>query len=171
MAFAGQNRPFDHLERGKAPSIAAKAVADSGLSPLVKGALYLYLDCFEEAHNIANEREGAWEGNWLHAILHRREPDAGNAKYWYARVQAPEGAYRAIGWAAMEILGNKPPKGLEKLAEKVKKSCLWEPELFVEACDKVRQGPPNSPEYQMLVRLQEIEWRNLLEAFLKATPS
>ena len=171
MAFAGQDRPWDRLERGKAPTKAKEAVAASGLEPLVQGALYLYLDCFEDAHNVANEHEGTWAGNWLHAILHRREPDAANAKYWYARVKAPEGAYRAIGWAAMEVLGQKPPQGLEKLAEKIRKSTTWEPEAFVEACDKFRKEEPTSPAYRVLVLLQEIEWKNLLSALLKGMSS
>jgi len=166
MAFAGSARPLDRLVRGKAPTKAKEAVAASGLKPLVQGALFLYLDCFEEAHQVANDHEGTWQGNWLHAIVHRREPDAGNSKYWYARVKAPEGAYRAIGWAALGLLGEKPPKGLEELAEKTKRSGVWEPEAFVEACDKVRTGSPDLPEYRALCRLQELEWTHLLKSIL-----
>ena len=166
MAFAGQDKPFDRLVKGAPPAIAAKAVASSGLNPLAQGALYLYLDCFEEAHNVANEREGTWEGNWLHAMLHRREPDAVNSKYWYARVKAPEGAYRSIGWAVLEVLGQKPPKGFEDLARKVHKSCLWEPDPFVDLCDKVRVEDPASAPYRLLVRLQETEWSAYLKSVL-----
>lgn len=166
MAFAGQPRPFDRLERGKAPVIAAKAVGSSGLKPFVQGALYLYLDCFEEAHNVANAHEGTWQGNWLHAILHRREPDAANAKYWYARVQAPETDYRIIGWAAREVLGAKPPEGLEALAEAVRKSGSWEPEVFTDLCDRYRKEDPASPAYRLLALLQGIEWEGYLKSVL-----
>ena len=42
-----------------------------------------------QAHQIANDHEGTVIGNWLHAIAHRREPDASNSKYWYHRVEGP----------------------------------------------------------------------------------
>ncbi|HVZ79228.1 MAG TPA: hypothetical protein VHE12_00350 [bacterium] len=168
MAFAGQARPLDRLERGQAPAMAAKAVAASGLKPFVQGALFLYLDCFDEAHNVANDHEGSWQGNWIHAILHRREPDAGNSKYWYARVKAPDSAYRAIGWSVLEILEKDPPKDLVKLRDRVHKSCLWEPETFVDLCDKYRKEDPASVPYRVLVRLQETEWSGLLNSFLGA---
>jgi hypothetical protein len=36
------------------------------------------------AHNIAQEISTA-EGSWIHAYLHRKEGDLGNAAYWYSR--------------------------------------------------------------------------------------
>jgi hypothetical protein len=35
-----------------------------------------------KAHEIAQDVEGA-DGAWVHAYLHRKEGDAGNAAYWY----------------------------------------------------------------------------------------
>jgi hypothetical protein len=39
---------------------------------------------WERAHEIAQEVEGA-DGAWVHAYLHRKEGDLGNAAYWYRR--------------------------------------------------------------------------------------
>jgi len=39
---------------------------------------------WEQAHNLAQE-EHTREGSWVHAYLHRKEGDAGNASYWYSR--------------------------------------------------------------------------------------
>ncbi len=36
------------------------------------------------AHELA-QREDAGDGAWVHAYLHRKEGDLGNAGYWYAR--------------------------------------------------------------------------------------
>ncbi len=39
---------------------------------------------WQKAHEIAQEVPGA-DGAWVHAYLHRKEGDAGNAAYWYHR--------------------------------------------------------------------------------------
>ena len=43
---------------------------------------------WDMAHKVAqdvNDRNGAW----VHAYLHRKEGDAGNAAYWYRRADQP----------------------------------------------------------------------------------
>jgi hypothetical protein len=39
---------------------------------------------WERAHSFAQDDEGS-EGAWVHAYLHRKEGDRGNAGYWYRR--------------------------------------------------------------------------------------
>ncbi|MHA4810393.1 hypothetical protein ACX0G9_19930 [Flavitalea flava] len=39
---------------------------------------------WEQAHNIAQDI-GTRDGSWIHAYLHRKEGDNGNARYWYSR--------------------------------------------------------------------------------------
>jgi hypothetical protein len=40
------------------------------------------------AHESAQQDEGT-EGSWVHAYLHRKEGDQGNAAYWYNRAGKP----------------------------------------------------------------------------------
>lgn len=40
---------------------------------------------WDEAHAIAQAHEGEPLCDWLHAVLHKLEGDAGNARYWYRR--------------------------------------------------------------------------------------
>lgn len=40
------------------------------------------------AHESAQQDEGI-EGSWVHAHLHRKEGDQGNAAYWYSRAGKP----------------------------------------------------------------------------------
>jgi hypothetical protein len=40
---------------------------------------------WDEAHEIAQRHEGDAAADWLHAVLHAIEGDAGNARYWYRR--------------------------------------------------------------------------------------
>ena len=39
-------------------------------------------DDWNKAHEVASEVEGR-DGAWVHAYLHRKEGDLGNAGYWY----------------------------------------------------------------------------------------
>jgi hypothetical protein len=164
--------PFTRLEKGKPVPKGRDAVAglvdkdkESAKTLLIQSALYLCFDCFEETHNIAQDDEGP-AGNWLHAILHRREPDAGNSKYWYARVHAPAKVYEGIGKKVLVYLRENAVPELEPLAKKMEKSKTWEPEAFVDSCDKFRQMDKGSSAYRTLAKIQEIEWLGLVEFIL-----
>ena len=37
------------------------------------------------AHDIVQRYDTIPAANWLHAVLHKIEGDAGNARYWYAK--------------------------------------------------------------------------------------
>ena len=45
-------------------------------------------DDWNRAHESAQRDEGT-EGSWVHAYLHRKEGDQGNAVYWYSRAGKP----------------------------------------------------------------------------------
>jgi hypothetical protein len=58
------------------------------LSPALRA---LWLDAkgdWAGAHEAAQADEGG-AGDWVHAYLHRKEGDAGNAAYWYRRARKP----------------------------------------------------------------------------------
>ncbi|CAN5470678.1 hypothetical protein BH09PLA1_BH09PLA1_09530 [soil metagenome] len=63
------------------------ASKSSELLNVAIGAMWLWHDFGEEAHAISQEIEQP-AGSWLHAIVHRREGDFSNSKYWYARCAA-----------------------------------------------------------------------------------
>src|ERR1019366_5110122 len=46
--------------------------------------LWLYFSCFEEAHRLIDHPRTP-DGVYWHAILHRMEPDDGNAAYWFRK--------------------------------------------------------------------------------------
>jgi Fe-S-cluster formation regulator IscX/YfhJ len=63
----------------------AKAVTLTAL----RAGLFLLNDLFDESHACSQSIEGEGQyhtGDYWHAILHRREPDYGNSKYWFRRV-------------------------------------------------------------------------------------
>jgi hypothetical protein len=62
---------------------------------------------WETAHEVAQDVEGR-DGAWVHAYLHRKEGDLGNAGYWYRRAgrAAASGDLR-VEWEGIvgEMLG------------------------------------------------------------------
>ena len=43
---------------------------------------------WDKAHTVSQDIDDA-TGSWIHAYLHRKEGDAGNAAYWYRRANQP----------------------------------------------------------------------------------
>jgi hypothetical protein len=103
--------------------------------------LYVYFSCFDEAHSLAQDIESA-EGSYWHAIVHRQEPDAGNAAYWFRQVGA-----HPIFPALAEAAGSPPP---------------WDPFAFIEMCEQARQQPGSEVE-QRARTIQLIEWQLLFD--------
>ena len=64
-------------------------------------ALWLYHDFLDESHVISQELHTP-TGSLLHAVMHRREPDASNSKYWL-RLAGDHPVYAVIGPAAKEL--------------------------------------------------------------------
>ena len=69
-----------------------RATLSSDASPAVAPALVaLWHDArgdWTKAHELANDVDDR-TGAWVHAYLHRKEGDLGNAAYWYGRAQQP----------------------------------------------------------------------------------
>lgn len=56
----------------------------TGISGILAALWYDGKGDWERAHNIAQDIEDK-NGAWVHAYLHRKEGDPGNARYWYNR--------------------------------------------------------------------------------------
>ena len=59
------------------------------LAPLLKALWFDARGQWDAAHRLAQDVETP-DGSWVHAYLHRREGDAGNAHYWYRRAGRPD---------------------------------------------------------------------------------
>ncbi|HJT23751.1 MAG TPA: hypothetical protein VJ873_04200 [bacterium] len=179
LAMKQDPRPLARLVKGKPISAGRKVVEklseeslDTAKDPnrlrFIQGALYLCFDCFDEAHTVANDHEGTVAGNWIHAMAHRREPDASNSKYWYHRVSVPAKVSGEIAAESLALLKKSSVPELESLAKKIEKSKHWEPEAFVDLCDEFRKKDDKTPVYRALAAIQEIEWRGLAEYILSS---
>ena len=62
-----------------------RKVVDRNMADACRAGLWLYHDFLDRSHEISQELDTP-TGSYWHAILHRREPDYANAKYWFHRV-------------------------------------------------------------------------------------
>ena len=58
------------------------------LSPALRALWLEARGDWDGAHDSAQADEGG-AGDWVHAYLHRKEGDSGNAAYWYRRARKP----------------------------------------------------------------------------------
>jgi hypothetical protein len=66
----------------------ALASSPANLSPALRALWFDARGDWDRAHDAAQADEGG-AGDWVHAYLHRKERDAGNAAYWYRRARKP----------------------------------------------------------------------------------
>lgn len=60
----------------------------AGLSPALTALWHDGRGDWAQAHRCVQD-DASPEAAWVHAYLHRKEGDAGNAAYWYARARRP----------------------------------------------------------------------------------
>ncbi|MFQ3593847.1 MAG: hypothetical protein SNJ82_11770 [Gemmataceae bacterium] len=122
------------------PHRAARAMIEVACAELplpCQAGLWLAFDFFEESHAISQALHTP-EGSAWHAILHRREPDAFNSKYWWRRV----GSHPVLE----QLRQQTPALGY----------CYTTPEAFVEWCERVRES--GSSDEQLAQEVQRREW-------------
>jgi hypothetical protein len=114
--------------------------------------LWLYFSCFEEAHGVAQDLETP-EGSFWHGILHRQEPDAANAAYWFRRVgQHP--VFPALRAAAEEVVSAHP--------DSFRVQDTWNPVAFINFCEAAREEPGSEAE-KVAMEIQNAEWQILFD--------
>ncbi|QKZ12912.1 hypothetical protein [Spirosoma sp. KUDC1026] len=59
------------------------------IHPIAQALWYDAKGDWEQAHEVAQSREGTQAYDHLHAYLHRKEGDRFNAGYWYRRAGVP----------------------------------------------------------------------------------
>ena len=66
----------------------ASPAPPTGIPPTLLALWHDAKGKWDAAHKVAQDIDDA-DGSWIHAYLHRKEGDAGNAAYWYRRAGKP----------------------------------------------------------------------------------
>lgn len=118
------------------------SVADARRKECLSG-LWLLAGDIDRSHTISQDIPSA-NGSFLHGIMHRREGDFGNSKYWFRRV------------------GSHPV--LDQIAE-LAGDVYDDPFDFVDTCQRVADGASELKD--ACLQAQWIEWQLLMQHILE----
>jgi hypothetical protein len=144
--------------RRQVQSALRESRLNSERQQLVTALVLLWHDHLEPAHLIAQNITGS-NGSFVHAIMHRREADYGNAKYWFARV----GDHPAMPLIAERVKALLVAQPLSDSHSKLVRNGNWDAVAFVDLCDEAARKTGVSS--KVLMEIQKIETEVLLEYF------
>ena len=150
LSVAKLNQALDALF--KAGALSADA------PPLIRSAILLWHDHLDASHELSQGIETP-SGSFLHGIMHRREPDYWNSKYWFRRIGRhpclPTIAQRVAVLAGDDV-------GTDS---QLVRGGVWDPLAFVDLCEQVASLPAADPRHSRAREIQRVEIDSLLEYF------
>ncbi|MFN4241812.1 MAG: hypothetical protein ACK4PI_01090 [Tepidisphaerales bacterium] len=140
-------------------ALCARFVTDEHEAAAMLAGLWLWQDYLTESHELCQALDTP-SGSLWHAIVHRREGDFGNSRYWYSRA-ARHPALPAIAAAASAVVRDHPA---DKQLLRLTSPDTFGP-AFTELVDDVvtRRRPPSDPLHRLAVAVQQAEFRTLFE--------
>ncbi len=120
-------------------------VTDREMARCCLAGVWLLHDFLDESHTVS-QGVATPSGSFWHGIMHRREGDFSNAKYWFRKV----GEHPVYGLLA---------DGVREIGEAT--GGEWDPLGFVDACQLA--GSRSGSEMAACQRIQQLEWELLFD--------
>ena len=123
-----------------------KEITDRKIFALVRGALLFAVDALDAAHKIFQDEPGNL-GSYWHGMMHRREGDFDNARYWFRRAgRLP--IFEKMHEAATEVSAN------------MARQATWDAYLLTGMCEQAKFGDTEA--VKECVVLQRVEFEQML---------
>jgi hypothetical protein len=137
-------------------------VVDDDMARCCLAAVWLLHDFLDESHKISQNIDTP-TGSFWHGVMHRREGDFSNSKYWFARI-GRHAALSTIGGHIQDlpVAGVAGPAAAQQtLLSRIAPAAIYDPRAMTDACQAaLRTGG----EYLDLCRrVQQAEWESLFD--------
>ena len=145
-------------ETSTADLFDGRALKDTSLANAVKSALLLWNDALDDSHDISQGVRSK-TGSYWHGIMHRREPDYSNSKYWFARVGSHP-IFPTLRVRVLDILKADPSQSaqLARYAEVIERNDNWDAPKFIDWCqDAAKHADNEIEEFLQTVQVEEIK--------------
>jgi hypothetical protein len=135
---------------------AGRTIVDLDMANCCLAGLWLAYNFLDESHTISQQIHTG-HGSYWHGIMHRREPDFSNAKYWFRRVgQHP--IFPELAAAASELTKDvapgQPLASLQGIVD-------WDPFQFVDLCQAALRAGGVSQ--RTCEQIAQAEWQLLFD--------
>lgn len=137
-------------------AFAGRTVHDRSMALACCAGVWLYHDYLDESHRISQTIDTP-TGSYWHGLMHRREPDYSNSKYWFRRVGVHP-VFAELAAAAAGLAATHPPS---PAAAFLKHAASWEPFAFIDLCEACVEG--RAPDELLCRRIQQREWELLFD--------
>lgn len=156
---AGQRRMLEQATVDAAFKHAK--IVDRDMARACLAAAWLVHDFLDESHRISQEIDTA-TGSFWHGVMHRREGDFSNAKYWFRRV-GNHAVLDELGAVAQQ-LGEE--MGQSALAERIAPGVDFDAFAMVDACQAALRSGGEAEAFCR--RVQQAEWELLFDYCYRA---
>jgi hypothetical protein len=142
-------------------AFAHAKIVDPDMAACCVSGVWLLHDYLDESHTISQGIDTP-SGSFWHAVMHRREGDFSNAKYWFRRV-GRHSVFDSIGQRAAELAATR---GAEHAGKKLISGGAWDPCAFVDLCHAAESGRGHDGE--LCREIQQAEWERLFDSCYRA---
>ena len=146
-------KKLDELSVDNAFSNAS--IQSSSMAQCCIAGIWLHHGFLDESHKIS-QSIATPTGSYWHGLMHRREPDYSNSKYWFRRV-----GNHPVFTSLLESLAVMTPQAQITEFETMSKQSTWDPFTFIDYCEMSCQQP--SPLKELCKRIQQIEYQLLFD--------
>jgi hypothetical protein len=133
---------WHRVQQADDATVAGAPIGNAGVFALVRGGLLYALDDLDGCHKFFQDDPSDLASYW-HGMMHRREGDFDNARYWFRRA------------GTLPVFDSLHHDASQFSAD-VAKQLSWDPYLFTGQCEQHRFGAED--ESNELVRLQQTEF-------------